>query len=391
MRSVRFDAPAGRPVRRVLAGIMAVLLWVAAGVAGAAPQMDTPAKHALLVDMKTGTVLLEKAADVPMPPASMSKLMTTYMLFERLKQGRLSLDDTFPVSENAWRKGGSKMFVEVNSRVSVEDLIRGIVVQSGNDACIVVAEALAGSEAAFAEQMTRRARELGLTNSVFRNATGWPDPGHYMTAHDLARLAERMIRDFPEYYKYYSETEFTYNGIKQGNRNPLLYKNMGADGLKTGHTEESGYGLTASVERDGRRLILVINGLSSTNERSREAERLIEWGFREFGAYDLFAAGETVDTAEVWLGEAATVPLVLEEDLAVTLDRQARRDMKVSVQYEGPVAAPIRKGQRIATLVVTAPDSEPVERPLLAGADVERRGLFGRIGAAIGYFLWGAG
>src|SRR5690606_10905373 len=156
----------------------------------------------------------------------------------------------------------SKMFVEVNSRVSVEDLIRGIVVQSGNDACIVVAEALAGSEAAFAEQMTRRARELGLTNSVFRNATGWPDPGHYMTAHDLARLAERMIRDFPEYYKDYSETEFTYNGIKQGNRNPLLYKNMGADGLKTGHTEESGYGLTASVERDGRRLILVINGLS---------------------------------------------------------------------------------------------------------------------------------
>lgn len=379
--------------RRGAAWMGFVLAALIVGSAGglAAPTTETPARHAFLIDVKTGTVLLEKAADTPMPPASMSKLMTSYMLFEQLKQGKLSLTDTLPVSENAWRKGGSKMFVQVNSRVKVEDLIRGIVVQSGNDACIVVAEALAGSEEAFAEQMTKRARELGLTSSVFKNATGWPDPGHVMTARDLAILAQRMIEDFPEYYKYYSETEFIYNGIKQGNRNPLLYKNMGVDGLKTGHTEESGYGLTASANRNGRRLILVVNGLSGPNERSREAERLIEWGYREFGAYDLAKAGAPVEEAPVWLGEAKTVPLVLEKDLAVTLDRQARREMKVTISYDGPVPAPIRKGDRIGTIIVSAPGAKTVERPLVAGADVEPLGLFGKLGAAIGYFIWGAG
>lgn len=366
------------------------LLLVAGSAALAAPVIETPARHAYLIDAETGAVLLDKAADVPMPPASMSKLMTAYMLFERLKEGKLSLTDTFPVSENAWRKGGSKMFVEVNSRVAVEDLIRGIIVQSGNDACIVVAEALAGSEEAFAEQMTRRARELGLTNSVFRNSTGWPDPDHYMTAHDLAVLAQRIINDFPEYYRYYSETEFTYHGIKQGNRNPLLYKNMGVDGLKTGHTEDSGYGLTASAIRNGRRLILVVNGLSGPNERSREAERLIEWGYRAFENYSLAKAGEPIEEAPVWLGESQTVPLVVEQDLTVTLDRMARKDMKVTVSYDGPVAAPIRRGDRVGTISIAAPDMKTIERPLVAGADVEPLGLFGKLGAAVGYFIRGA-
>ena len=388
MDLVRIGASALQFGARTLAALGMVIL--AGSAALAAPTIETPARHAYLMDAETGAVLLDKAADAPMPPASMSKLMTAYMLFERLKEGKLSLTDTFPVSENAWRKGGSKMFVEVNSRVAVEDLIRGIIVQSGNDACIVVAEGLAGSEEAFAEQMTRRARELGLTNSAFRNSTGWPDPGHYMTAHDLATLAQRIINDFPEYYKYYSETEFTYHGIKQGNRNPLLYKNMGVDGLKTGHTEESGYGLTASAVRNGRRLILVVNGLSGPNERSREAERLIEWGFREFENYSLAKAGEPIEEAPVWLGASYTVPLVVERDLVVTLDRQARRDMKVTVAYDGPVAAPIRQGDRVGTISVSAPDMKTVERPLVAGTDVEPLGLFGKLGAAVGYFIRGA-
>lgn len=363
-----------------------VLASPAPGEAG----METVAPHAVLIDLKTHTVLLDKAADEPMPPASMSKLMTAYMLFERLKQGRLSLEDTFPVSEKAWRMGGSKMFVEVNSRVKVEDLIRGIIVQSGNDACVVVAEGLFGTEEAFAAEATRRARALGLSNTTIRNASGWPHPEHLTTARDLALLAQHLIEDFPEYYGYYSEKEFTYNGIKQGNRNPLLYKDIGVDGLKTGHTEESGYGLAASMERDGRRLILVVNGLKNVNERSRETERLLEWGFREFGAFDLFRAGETVEAAPAWLGAQETVPLVLEEDLSVSLRRHVRPDMKVSVSYNGPIATPVAKGTPVGTLRVTAPGLTPIERPLVAGADVERLGVVGRLVAAVEYLVFGS-
>ena len=264
------------PILSLCLGLSAALLWPA--LAPPAQALETRAREAFLIDVTTGTVLLEKDADVSMPPASMSKIMTAYLVFGALKEGRISLDDKLPVSEKAWRKGGSKMFVEVGSEVSVEDLLRGVIVQSGNDACIVLAEALAGSEEAFAEQMTRKAREIGMEGSTFTNSTGWPDPNHRMTARDLAILAERMVQDFPDFYHYYSEREFTYNGIRQGNRNPLLYKNLGADGLKTGHTEEAGYGLTASAERDGRRLVLVINGLESIKARSEEAERLIASG-----------------------------------------------------------------------------------------------------------------
>ena len=350
---------------------------------------ETSARQAILVDFETGAVLLEKNADDPMPPASMSKLMTVYMVLERLAEGGLALDDTFAVSERAWRMGGSKMFVELNSRVSVADLLRGIIVQSGNDACIVIAEGLASSEEVFAEQMTQRGREIGLTDSVFRNASGWPDPDHYMSARDLATLAARLIRDFPEQYRLFSEMSFTYNEIRQGNRNPLLYKDLGADGLKTGHTKASGYGLTASAKRQDRRLVLVLNGLGSVNGRAREAERLLDWGFREFTNTTLFEVGETVADAEVWLGDAATVPMVVEQRLRLSLPRRASRDLVVKATYQGPVSAPIRKGTPLGTLSVTTSSGLAARVDLVAGADVDRLGPIRRLGAAVGYLLWG--
>ena len=379
-------------IARALALTIPLLLLTLAPRPAAA--IETLAREAILMDMTTGAVLLDKNADDPMPPASMSKLMTLYMVFDRLKEGSLSLEDSFPVSENAWRKGGAKsgsstMFLEPGSRVKVEDLIRGIIVQSGNDACIVIAEGLASSEQAFAEEMTREARKLGMESSTFHNATGWPDPDHHMTARELAILAKHTIQDFPEYYHYYSEKRFTYNGIRQGNRNPLLYRDIGADGLKTGHTEVSGYGLTASAVRGDRRLILVVNGLPSVKDRSREAERLIEWGFREFDNYKLFSANDTVVDADVWLGEEPTIPLVIDKDMVITIPRKARRDMKVAVTYDGPLPAPIAKGDVLAKLVVSAPEMNNIEVPLVAGRDVGQLGLIGRLGAALKYLLWG--
>jgi D-alanyl-D-alanine carboxypeptidase (penicillin-binding protein 5/6) len=362
----------------------AVLISIASAQA-----IETAAKQALLIDDTTGAVLLEKEADVLMPPASMSKLMTTYLVFDRLVEGSLQLDDTMRVSEKAWRMGGSKMFVKVDTRVSVEDLLRGVIVQSGNDASVVLAEGLAGSEEAFADEMTVRAREIGLVDSVFRNATGWPDPEHVMTARDLAILARRVIHDHPQYYGYFAEKTFTYNQIRQGNRNPLLYRETGADGLKTGHTKASGFGIVVSAVRRGRRLILVLNGLTGVNERSREAERLLDWGFREFKNYELFKPGEVVDAVPVWLGDDASVPLVIEEPLVITMTRKARRDMKVSIVLDGPAAAPVTKGTQLARLVISAPDTEPVERPLVAGEDVGQLGLVGRLGAAVGYLIFG--
>ena len=376
----------------VLLGLIAFLPFAALQRAEA---LETASRHAVLIDTATGAVLFEKDADVLMPPASMSKLMTIYMVFERLKEGSLSLEDVFSVSENAWRKGGAKsgsstMFLEPGSRVTVEDLLKGIVIQSGNDACIVIAEGLSGSEEAFAQEMTEKGRKLGLRNSTFRNSTGWPNPDHLTTAKDLALLAQVTIENFPEYYHYYAGKSFTYNGIKQGNRNPLLYRDMGADGLKTGHTQAAGYGLTASAKRGDRRLILVVNGLPSVKARTRESERLLEWGFREFNNYALFQAGETVVDAEVWLGETPTVPLVANEDVIATLPRKARREMKVTATFEGPIPAPIVAGDQIAKLVVTAPGSEALEVPLYAGADVGQLGVFGRLLAALKHIVWGS-
>ncbi|MBU0723494.1 MAG: D-alanyl-D-alanine carboxypeptidase [Alphaproteobacteria bacterium] len=371
-------------------GVLAVLALAATPLAPAAAQtIETSARQVFMVDFDTGTVLLEKNADEMMPPASMSKLMTVYAVFQQLKEGNLKLTDELPVSEEAWRKGGSKMFVELGSRIKVEDLLRGVIVQSGNDACIVLAEGLAGSEQAFADRITGLAREIGLERSVFKNATGWPDPEHLMTPRELALLAGRLIRDFPEHYHYYAEKEFTYNGIKQGNRNPLLYSMPGADGLKTGHTEASGYGLTASVKRGDRRLILVVNGLPSMNARTQETARLMDWGFREFDNYALFKAGETVEQAEVWHGEARNVPLVAAKDITATLPRSARKEMVISVAYQGPIAAPIQKGDPIAVLRITASGGNFAEIPLVAGADVPKLGLFGRMLASAQSLVFG--
>jgi D-alanyl-D-alanine carboxypeptidase (penicillin-binding protein 5/6) len=375
--------------------LAALVVFVAAALPWAAPAgaIDTRAREAILIDATTGSVLFEHNADQRMPTASMSKIMTMFLVFEALEEGRLSLEDTLPVSEHAWQMGGSRMFVEVDTRVAVEDLIRGVIVQSGNDASVVLAEGLAGSEEEFARRMTERAHEIGLSDSNFTNATGWPDPNHYSTARDLATLAEALIRNFPEYYSYYSETEFQYGvGLDgepmdpQHNRNPLLYRDIGADGLKTGHTQEAGYGLTASAVQSGRRLILVINGLPSASARAEEAVRLMSWGFREFDAVELFDAGETVETAAVWMGEASTVPMVVGEDLAVTLRQGQRNDLRVVARLDEPVPAPIRQGERIGTLVISAPEMPVREEPLLAGETVERRGFLGRVAGAIGHY-----
>ena len=355
----------------------------------AAAAFDTAAEEAILIDLTAGTVLFEKGADRPIPPASMSKIMTAYMVFKRLKAGDLSLDDTFPVSEKAWRKGGSKMFVEVGDRVAVRDLLRGVIVQSGNDASIVLAEGIAGSEAAFADLMNREAEELGLSNSNFANATGWPDPDHRMSVRDLATVASVLIQDYPEYYGFYSETEFTWHEITQSNRNPLLYRNIGADGLKTGHTEEAGYCLTASALRGDRRLVMVVAGLENVRQRAEESERLLEWGFREFTAQRLFETGEVVEQAEVWLGESNSVPLVMAEEAVMALRRNDRDDVVVTVSYEGPIPAPIAAGDRLATLTVEAPDMPSRSFPLLAGEAVDKLGPVGRLIAGVKHLILG--
>jgi len=355
-----------------------------------AQAMETTAKHAILIDATTGTILMEKDADTATAPASMSKIMMLYLIFERLAEGYLTMEDTFAVSEKAWRMGGSKMFVGVNTRVTIADLLRGVIVQSGNDASIVIAEGLSATESNFAVEMTERAFELGLTNSVFKNATGWPEEGHVMSARDIATLAIRLITDFPQYYPMFAETSFTYNEIKQSNRNPLLYDFPGADGLKTGHTDVSGYGLAASAVRNGRRLILVLNGMESAQDRAREAGRLLDWGFREFANHTLFTEGEVVGNAEVWLGAQATVPLVIQQELILTLSRSAHRNMTVKTIYQGPIPARIESGTELAKLVIEAPDTPTVELPLVAGADVDRLGLFGRLGAAVSFLVWGA-
>lgn len=386
-----------RIARRLRYALLALTAFAVVTPALAAPQtFQTTARQAILIDFDTGAVLYEKDPDSPMFPASMSKIMTSLMVFDELRAGRLQMDSTFRVSEKAWRKGGSKMFVGVNDEVRIDDLLRGIIVQSGNDASIVIAEGIAGSEEAFAESMTERGIEIGLTNTRFRNATGWPDPEHVTTARDLALLAAFVIREYPEFYSLYSEREFTYGKsldgkpITQANRNPLLYKAIGADGLKTGHTEASGFGLTASAVRGDRRLVMVINGLDSVRARSSESERLLNWGFRVFDNYKLFEAGETVEDAQVWLGDAGTVPLVIEDALAVTIPKSSRQGMRVKVMYDGPIPAPISAGVEVARIEVTAPDMEPISRPLKTASDVGQLDFFGRITSAINFIVFGS-
>lgn len=375
--------------------VVLLALVIASFAARPAMAFDTTAQYAVLMDAATGTVLWEKDGDVRMHPASMSKLMTLSMLFDALKSGTVKLTDEFPISEHAWRAGGaasgsSTMFAQVGSRIPVETLIQGIIVQSGNDACIAVAEALKGSEPEFAAAMTERAKELGLTGSTFANATGWPDPNQMMTAHDLARLARHIIYDFPEYYHFFSEKEFTWNGITQHNRNPALFLDPSVDGLKTGHTEASGYGLVVSAKRGDERLILVVNGLPTEKARAEEGVRILDWGFRSFKKYKVFAAGAVVDNAPVWQGTYGEVPLVAAKDVDLIMTPDQRKAMKVTVSYQAPVKAPIAAGQRLGTLRIEAPDKPVQEIPLISGANVDRLGIFGRAASALRHMIFGS-
>ncbi|HYD17980.1 MAG TPA: D-alanyl-D-alanine carboxypeptidase family protein [Patescibacteria group bacterium] len=359
----------------------------------AAAQIDTLAKQAIIVDAATGSVLLDKAAGDQMPTSSMSKLMTIYMVFEALKHGQLKLTDELLVSERAWKNSmdeGSRMYIQVGTRVKVEDLVRGVIVQSGNDASVALAEGVAGTEEAFADAMNVRAKEIGLTHSHFMNATGLPDPQHYSTPRDLAVLAYRIITDFPEYYPYFAEKEFTYNKIKQQNRDPLLGRVPGADGLKTGHTEAAGYGLVGSAQRDGRRVILVLNGMSSKKEREEEGIKLMEWAFRNFEAKKIVAKGEKVEDAKVWLGHGGLVPMVAAQDVNIVMPRAKRAELKLTVKYKEPLLAPVKAGEEVGTLVVEVPEQKPAQIKLLAGADEPRKGVFGRVKDRLGYLLTGA-
>ena len=350
------------------------------GMSAAAEMTDasgpTVAREAIIVDYDAGVVLMEKNADQRMPTSSMSKVMTVTMAFDALKNGKLTLDQKLPVSEKAWRMQGSKMFVELGSSIPVEDLIRGIVIQSGNDATIVLAEGMAGSEADFADMMNAKARDFGMMNSHFVNASGWPDPEHYSTARDLATLAIHTIHDYPDYYKYYAEKEFTWHNIHQMNRNPLLFRNLGVDGLKTGHAEEAGYGLIASGVRNDRRVVMVLNGMSSEKERAQESARLMEWALQSFENIRLFSAGDTVEQAYVAMGIAEQVPLVVEADVIATVPRAVRNDLKVTAAYNEPLLAPMKKGDQVGTLKIEVPRIGMIEQPLLAGADVEKLGIF---------------
>lgn len=344
---------------------------------------DTKASHALLMDADTGYIMFEKEADVPMAPASMSKLMTAYIVFDALKDGRLTLDTEFIVSENAWKtggtlSGGSTMFLKPAEKVKVLDLLKGVIVQSGNDACITIAENLAGSESAFAELMNEKAKELGLSHSTFKNSTGLPDPEHKMSAKDLAKLAQILINMFPEYYYIFSEKSFKHNGITQGNRNPLLDKIPGADGLKTGHTKESGYGLTGSVvTADGRRIILVINGLESMKDRDEESRRFATYGSAGFMTSTLVAKNKVVESIPVWLGTEDSVDAVTEKEYRMTHAR-GRKTPNITISYNSPIVAPIKKGDVIATLKIG--EGEQVETMnLLAAKDVAKAGYFKRL------------
>lgn len=350
-----------------------------------AAAFDTNAREAWVYDIATGTVLMEKDADVQMPPASMSKLMTIYMLFEALKEGRVSMDTRFPVSTKARQMEGSTMFLNERDRPTVEDLIKGIIVLSGNDACVVVAEGLAGTERAFAQQMTERGHALGLTNSQFANASGWPAPGHLMTAHDLGILSLRLITDFPDLYKNFSIAEFPFDNrapANRFNRNPLLKLGIGADGLKTGHTSQAGYGLVGSAKQGDRRIVFVISGMESETARAEEAERIVNWAFRQFTMRTLLNKGETVAQAPVWLGEKSKVALTTADGVNVLIPAGAAKGVTAEAVFNGPVEAPIAAGQKLGELVITIPGTGQSRLPLLAANAVARAGVIGRLQSA---------
>jgi D-alanyl-D-alanine carboxypeptidase (penicillin-binding protein 5/6) len=339
---------------------------------------DTIAKQAIIIDFETGQKLLSKNADQHMPTSSMSKVMTMYMIFDAIKDGIITMDTKFKVSEKAWGKGGSKMFVELGKEIKVKDLAQGVIVQSGNDATIVLAEGLAGSEEKFAQIMTERAMEIGMENSNFVNASGWPDPKHYSTAEDLTIMTRAMIEDFPEHYKLFGQKEFTYNNIKQQNRNPLLYRDIGADGLKTGHTDIAGYGLIGTAVKDDRRVVMVVNGLKSEKARADESTHLIEWALNNFINIDLIKSGTAINTAPVKMGEVDSVAFTIKNDIKITTPRMEKKNIAVEVNYKSPLIAPISAGQEIGTLTITIPSMAPVTHSIFAMNDVKEIGFFGK-------------
>lgn len=381
---------------RSLAAAFALIAVALPGHA-AAPPFDTPAPVAFMKDLSSGAILYSKDADRRIPPASMAKMMTVYVAFDLIKKGELKLDQTFQVRPETWQRwhgpaAGSTMFLSPGEEVSVANLLHGIVTLSGNDACVVLAEGISGTEPAFVALMNRRAKELGMANSNFGNSNGWPDEGvTFVTAHDLATLAEATVRDHPQLYKaFYSQKEFTWgktlgggNPITQANRDPLLGRVAGADGLKTGHTDEAGYGFTGSAEQNGRRLVMVLSGLDSFNSRIEQSVAFMNWGFRAWQSKAIVKKGKRVQTAEVQLGDESEVGLVAPRDLAVTMPAGLGSDMKVRVVYNGPVKAPIKAGQHIADLVVSTPDMPPQTLPLVAESDVGEAGFFTRLWAGL--------
>ncbi|EHI49944.1 D-alanyl-D-alanine carboxypeptidase [SAR116 cluster alpha proteobacterium HIMB100] len=379
--------------------ICILIIAVMAPPTKASSDVPTVAEYVFVTDFNSGRVLMAKQQDLPMKPASMAKIMTTYVVFDRIAEGSLALSDQFVVSEKAWKMGGSRSFLQAGRSYSLDELLHGIIVQSGNDAAVVIAEGISGSEENFVAEMNMTATKLGMKNTRFTNATGWPHPDLTTTAEDLGILATALIRDFPvetypDLYPVFGKKTYTLNKIKQGNRNPLLYgksaANSGVDGLKTGYTSESGYGLVASAERDGQRVIMVLNGMASKKERSSESRRLMDFIFREYRNYNFFASGEVIDQAEVWLGEARHVSLVLEEGVSKVLSRSERAKTELSVSWSGPVPAPISKGQKIGELILKT-DGQITDRlPLLAAEDVRQLGMLDRIGEALKYLIFGA-
>lgn len=360
-----------------------LLLWAPVVVQA----FDTSARAAYVYDQTTGTVLLSKNAQEPLPPASMSKLMTIYMAFEAVADGRLQIDELLPVSAHAASFAGSSMFLDTTDRVSVEDLLRGVIVVSGNDASVVLAEALSpdGSEAGFARLMTERARQMGMMNSTFMNASGWPAAGHRMSMEDLGILANRLILDFPTFYPLFAETEFPFDGrvpSNSSNRNPVLSMGIGADGLKTGHTQEAGYGLVGSAKQDGRRIVFVITGLETTEARSEESQKIINWAFRQFAENNVAQAGSRIALADVWMGDAPTVGLTVAQDLTLLVPVLTQGDIVAEVVYNGPVEAPIAAGDQLGELVITLADLPEKRIPLIAEADVARGGFASRMRTA---------
>ena len=371
-------------------GTLALLALAIVG-ASAAPNpgpkssegFQTAAPHAILIEADSGSVLFEKGADELIPPASLSKLMTAEVVFNQIQQGRLKPTDEFIVSVNAWRRGGapshtSSMFIPIHNKVSIDNLLHGVIIQSANDACIVLAEGISGSKSAFAELMTKRARELGLAKSTFGNSNGLPDPKQLMTARELGKLARHIVQAYPEYYPYYSEREFTWNKIRQYNRNPLLAMNIGADGLKTGFTKEAGYGLVGSAVQNGLRLIVVVNGLKSEKERADEGKKLLEWGFHNFQSGLLFAHSQEIAQAKLYGGAKGHVPLVAEREVRLMVPRGTREKIVARVVYSGPVPAPVEQGQKIGMLKVWRGDFLVLEVPLQASERVPAGSMSGR-------------